>query len=171
MSQFNKAFNLAFNQAFNLSENPPYDTGQVAVDWSNYDGTNDKTPVEFSSDAVVYVKAVPIDSTRALLVYRGTTNYCRARIASISSGGVVSYGTEATILAATVVDVSADLLDSTHAVIAVESGGDVKTIVIEFSGTTISTVGSAVSTETVNSQFLSVCALSSNDFLDNHTNG
>lgn len=138
--------------------------GSGAVDWTAYNATNDKTPVTFSTDGVLYVKTVNIDSTRALVVYSGTSSYCRARIATVSSSGVVSFGTEAVLLSAAISDCAVDLLDATHAVIAVESGGDVKTIAIEFSGTTIDTVGSAVSTQTISSSNLEIAAISSTEF-------
>lgn len=145
--------------------------GGGGVNWSNYNATNDKTPVEFSSSSVAFVKVVKIDDTRALVVYRGASFQCKARIATINASGIVSFGTEATVLAAVITDSAVCLLDSTHAVVAVESGSAVKTIVIEFSGGTISTVGTAVNTESVNSQHLEVCALSSTDFITTYYNG
>ena len=142
------------------------------VDWTNYDGTADKTPVVFSAvTSTQLTKVAPIDDTRALIVYRATSNYCYAVIASVSSSGVVSYGTEAPIISASVLDVAVDVLDSTHAIICVESGGAVKAIAIEFSGTTISTVGTAATIESVNSSLLSVAALSSGDVLISYYNG
>lgn len=134
------------------------------VNWSDYNAANDKTPVEFSSAAVNFVKTVNIDSTRALVVYSGDSSYCRARIATISASGIVSFGIEAVILSAAISDCAVDLLDSTHAIVAVESGGDVKCIAVEFSGTTIGTVGSAVSTQTINSSFLEIAAITSTEF-------
>ncbi|MEE9356613.1 MAG: hypothetical protein V3U75_13570 [Methylococcaceae bacterium] len=135
-----------------------------SVDWSDYDSTGDKTPVEFSSSAVKYLNVVPIDETRALLIYRGTSGFCRARICSIDGAGLATFGTETVLLSATISDAKADLLDSTHAIVAVESGGDVKMIAIEFSGTSIDTVGTAVTMETVNSGHLSIAAASSSAF-------
>lgn len=140
--------------------------------WSDYDGTNDKTPVVFSAfTSTVFTYVSPIDDTRALVVYRATSNYCYAKIATRDSSGIVSYGSEATIISAAVLDIAVDVLDSTHAIICVESGGDVKAIAIEFSGTTISTVGTAATIETVNSSLLSVAALSSSDVLISYYNG
>ena len=139
--------------------------GGGVVDWSLYDATGDKTPVEFSSSAVTYNNVVAIDETRALVVYSGASSYCRARIATLNGSGTVSFGTESVILSAAITGCGADLLDSTHAIIVVESGGDVKAIAIDFSGTTIGTVGSAVSTETVNAATLRVAALGSAAFM------
>lgn len=136
----------------------------VEADWTTYNATNDKTPVEFSSSNVNFVKTVNIDSTRVLVVYSGASVYCRARIGTISDSGVISFGTEAVILSAAISDCAVDLLDSTHAIIVVESGGDVKTIAIEFSTSTIDTVGTAVSTQTINSNHLEVAAISSTEF-------
>lgn len=133
-------------------------------DWSLYNATNDKAAVIFSNTGTALINVVPIDDTRALLVYRSTSFFTRARIASVDGSGDVTFGTETVILSAVTLDIKADLLDSTHAIIAVESGGAVKCIAIEFSGTSIDTVGSAVNTETVNSNHVSIAGVSSSAF-------
>jgi hypothetical protein len=142
--------------------------------WTDYDATNDKTPVVFSTSAIQNPNVIPIDDTRAMLVYRGQSFYCRARVASIDVDGVVTFGTEAVLLSATVQWVKADLLDSSHIVVSVASGGDAKALVFAFSGTTIGTVGAAVSFETCTLQNMSVAKLSSTDFMiayNNSTSG
>lgn len=137
----------------------------VPVDWSLYDSTGDKSPVEFSFNAVGNVNAIPIDDSRILLVYSAASS-CRARIASVDSSGNVTFGTETVVLSELPGDVKADLLDATHAIVAIEAiiPGDVEVVVIEFSGTSIDTVGSAVLTETVSSDHLSIAGLSSTAF-------
>lgn len=136
----------------------------ASANWSNYNATNNKTPVEFSAFSTSYTNVVCIDSTRALIVYVGQSFYCRARIASINGAGVVSFGTEVAINGSVTAGCAVDLLDDTHAIIATETGGDVQATAIEFSGTTISTVGAAVSFETVNSDSLKIAAISSTEF-------
>jgi len=135
------------------------------VNWSTYDSTNDKSVVEFHGSAVRNLNVVPIDSTRALFVYRGASFYCYARIATVDAQGIITFGTETTLISANVADNKVVLLDSTHAIVAHESLGDTKALTIEFSGTTIDTIGSAVSFETVNSGHMAVAALSPSAFL------
>lgn len=139
----------------------------TGVDWSAYDATGDKTPVEFSSSAVRYCNVVPIDDTRALLVYRGASSYGRARIVTVDGSGSATFGTETVLYSAAIADAKATLLDSTHAIIVVKdnSSGEPKAIAIAFSGTAIDTVGSAVTVQSsINCSFLSVAGLSSSSF-------
>jgi len=137
------------------------------VDWSGYDNTSNTTPVVFNTESTSYCTVLTIDQTHLLLVYRGFASKARARIVEInpSDGSITTSGSEAELTADSVQGITACLLDSTHAVIGLEDAGELRAQVIEFSGTTISTVGSVVNFETVGSESLSLTALSSTVFL------
>jgi len=141
--------------------------GGNGANWANYDGTGDKTAVEFSASAIRYCNFAEIDDTRALLVYRGATGYLRARVCTVDGAGDVTFGTEAVLLSSSIVNANVALLDNTHAVAVTEVDGVVWALAIEFSGTTITTVGTAVTLETFNPSTgaLSVAAVSSTEFI------
>lgn len=133
-----------------------------AVNWSDYDGTGDKAAVEWSASSVRTLSVSPIDATRALIIYESEVT-ARGRIASVDASGDLSFGTEVVVFSGNPADCVGNILNSTHGIIAVEEGGDVKIIAIEFSGTSIDTVGTPVSIETINSAELAITKMSDND--------
>lgn len=145
------------------------------ANWSLYDGTKNKSPVVVGSFNASGCHIVPIDATRSLLLVRGdpgagTALY--AAIAQINGSGVATIGT--------LVSVGPDIgstggaavciMDSTHAVIAYYDSSIPGTaaVAISFSGTTISSVGTAVTffSGTMNvPRTVNVCSYSSSAFL------
>lgn len=114
------------------------------VDWSNYDSTKDKSAVTFSNySGVKYVTVVPIDSSRSFIVYNAENNHSYARIMSVDGKGDIIFGAEVKILAQQVYGLDAKLVDSKHLLVVFDTVG-VKSIIVPFSGTTIGTLGTAV---------------------------
>lgn len=111
--------------------------------WSSYDSTNDKAPVTFTESVALHIKVVTIDLSRVLIVYSGAGQKCYGRIASIDSSGDVTFGTETLLLDQAIDEVDAKLIDSTNALISCDVTG-IECFVITFSGTTISSIGTAV---------------------------
>lgn len=142
--------------------------------WPAYTSTNDLSPSQFVSafpttpsagSSGRLISLVRIDSTRMLMVYRGVSAYTYARIAQIDSAGTITYGTAVTIQSATQLDICACLLDSTHAVIGLQSTNTVQLVALDFSGTTIGTVGTITTVESSASTKMSIAAISSSEVL------
>lgn len=146
------------------------------VDWSVYDGTKNKTPVLVGNFNSGPCHAIPIDSTRTLLLVRGNPGAgaaLQAIISQIDGSGVASLGS----MVAIGPDVGSTggffgaVMDSTHAVVAYfdSSIPGIAAVAFAFdSGTTIGTVGSPVtffSGTPTTPRDVNICAYSSSAFL------
>lgn len=130
---------------WNLSCIKRFGSASYVADWATFDATKDKSPVTFTAAQMLNPGIVAIDSSRFIMTYKGTSSHCKAIIGTIDAAGTVTFGAEATIYVGTITDAAISLLDSTHAIIATTVSSNVYTVAIEFSGNTISTVGTPVS--------------------------
>lgn len=130
--------------------------GYPTVDWSMYDSTDDKSPVVFYSGTLIgsptdSIRVVGIDETRFIVFYELSDANLKAKIGSIYPDGIVSFGSEASI-ASSANHITMSLLDSTHAIVGYRdiSTGYPTALVFTFSGTTIGTIGTPVTVESIN---------------------
>lgn len=142
--------------------------GVVDADWSTYDSSNDKSPVTFTSQVLTvlndYIKMVAIDNNKFLVVYVDSSSDISARIGALNSSGDITFGSEQVIVGSiTASSLSLALLDSTHAIIGYETGNVCKAIVFTFSGTTIGTIGTAVTVESIDVQHDAIVGMSSTE--------
>lgn len=141
-----------------LTFTPPDTSGVTVngvVDWSNYDGTGDKTPASFATSVNTSfgqtTDIIKLTDSTFLVLYLGASFYLRARIGSVASDGTITYGTESVIVSSLALQPSGALLDSSHVVICYELSSQVRGKVITFSGTEITAVGSQATIENFNS--------------------
>lgn len=116
----------------------------------------------FESSTATYMSVCKIDATHFIIVWhRASDDDTRAVIATVSSGDNIAYDTSASIagsLGSAERQTTVGLLDSTHFVVAWKASGTggVNSVVNVFSGTTISSAGTAVSLDA------SDCAIAAN---------
>lgn len=81
--------------------------------------------LQISGFAGTELDIVRIDDTRAVVAYKGTTNYGRARVVSYDSGpGTISFGAEATFESATIAGLGLCACSSSLVVAAYSDGGN-----------------------------------------------
>lgn len=156
-----------------LNFTPPNMTGVIiyaypTVNWSNYDTTDDKAAVTFTSQVLTvnndYIKMVTIDERRFLLVYSDTASDISARIGSLDSSGNITFGAEQVIISSiTVSSLSLALLDSTHAIVGYEESSTCKAVVFTFSGVTVGTVGTPITVEAIDVQHDAIVGMSATE--------
>ncbi len=146
------------------SFSPPDTTGLIvfglaSVNWSNYNAADDKSPVTFLTTTTVLEKVIRINVNHVMIVYLGTSSKVCVVIGQITALGIITFGTEFIVEAASSSETAISLLDSTHALIAYESSSVCYAAVITFSGNTISAVGTRATVLSGDVQYVACAAM------------
>ena len=125
----------------------------------------------FNSAPTVYLSVSTLDSTHFVVAYRdnGNSSYGTAIVGVVSGTTISSYGAENVFNSAPTVYLSVSVLDGTHFVVVYQDADGLNyygsALVGVVSGTTISSYGSESVFNASRTDFISVAALSSTDYI------
>lgn len=165
---YNPAYNLSINPAYNVGGGDPYNhSGAGSSDWSQYDGSNDKTPVTFASSATRTPKVAALGNTKFVVLYNNSSFYVVARVGEIDSSGNVTFGTETILYSGSTRNISVVSLTESLCVCAYRdlANGTSSSKAFTITGLNITTVGASSDFNNTFVSSTSVCKLSSSKFL------